>query len=256
MRVLYSFVAALFLLPILTASSQAQSVPAEMLRTLDNRFQFFHVQEREGKPTRFIYADWSRMIRVFEVKDDKTDMVWESPVLGSPISSMIVEDIDGNGVDDLIVSTHRGRIVAWETGNFDFIGENLLERFTDISCMAVANLDDRGGMDVVFIAEGWLNIYDISTRQRLWRSDKPYAATEMLLAQVDTDPQLEIILNSGYIIDSRFWVEEIFYQEGFGVRMTLVDLNGDGIPEIVGETIGRPLIIFDIYGEREMFPRW
>lgn len=254
MRIVYLLFLAVILTALVAGPAHSQSIPVKKVQELATRFPFFSIQEREGKPTRFIYADWGRIIRAFEVGKDRADLIWESPVLGSQVSSMIVKDLTGDGVEELVVSTIKGRIVAWETATFQFVGENLLERFTDISCMAIDNLDNRGGMDAVFIAEGWLNIYDLRTRQRIWRSDKPYAATEMLLAQVDTDDQLEIILNSGYIIDSRFWNEELYYQEGFGRRMTLVDINGDGYPEIVGETPGQPLIIFDIYAERELFP--
>lgn len=254
MRIVYSLLFAVLATTFVAGPAHAQYIPDKKIQELATKFPFFFIQEREGKPTRFIYADWGRVIRAFEVGKDRADMIWESPVLGSQVSGMVVKDLNGDGVDELVVSTIKGRIVGWETATFQFIGENLLERFTDISCMGIDNLDNRGGFDAVFIAEGWLNIYDLGTRQRIWRSDKPYAATELLLAQVDDDEQLEIILNSGYIIDSRFWNEELYYEEGFGRRMTLVDINGDGYPEIVGEVPGQPLIVFDIYGERELFP--
>jgi hypothetical protein len=243
----------LFALP---APGGAEPIKLETLYRIADKFPFYYVLERKGEPARFIYADWGRYIRVFKIVKDRAELEWESPVLGSQVSSLVVRDVNNDGIEEIIVSTYKGRIVGWETKTFELVGENLLEPFKDVTCMAIENLDKRGGIDIVFIAEGLLNIYDLLTRQRIWRSDKPYAASEMLLANVDDDPQLEIILNSGYIVDSRFYREELFYQEGFGRRMTLLDINGDGHPEIIGETTTQALLIFDIYGEREMFPRW
>lgn len=256
MRPIIAVVAALVLAAVWLAPARAQYLTAVDLQRLSEKFPFFSVLETQGKPLRYIYADWGRIIRVYQVEKDRAALVWESPVLGSQVSSLIVRDLNGDGVAEILVSTHKGRIVAWNTKNYDFIGENLVEPFKDIQCLEVANLDNRAGMDGVFLAEGFLNIYDLGSRQRLWRSDKRYSATEILLADVDDDPQLEIILNSGYIIDSRFYNEEVFYEEGFGRRMTLLDVNGDNYPEIIGETTSKALIIYDIYGQRELFPQW
>jgi hypothetical protein len=74
----------------------------------------------------------------------------------------------------------------------------------------------------------------------------------MLVANVDDDEQLEIILNTGPIIDSRFYYVEPSKvgAGGYGRNISLLDLNGDGIPEIVGESNGFQLRVYDIYAER------
>jgi hypothetical protein len=256
MRSCLTATAVLVVASIWFVPARAQHLTVDELEYLTARFPYFFILKDEGKPLRYVYADWGRIIRVYQVEKDRATLVWESPVLGSQVSSLVVKDLNGDGTSEILVSTHKGRIVAWNTTNYDFIGENLVEPFKNIDCLAVANLDNRGGLDAVFIAEGFLNIYDLGSRQRLWRSDKPYAATEMLLANVDTDEQLEIILNSGYIIDARFYNEEQFYEEGFGVRMSLIDVNGDEYPDIIGETTSKALLIYDIYGQRELFPQW
>jgi len=62
-------------------------------------------------------------------------------------------------------------------------------------------------------------------------------------------------LNSGTIIDSRFYTVEPFSLKsgGFGVRMRLLDMNGDGYPEVFSETAGFALKVYDVYGQRELW---
>jgi hypothetical protein len=62
---------------------------------------------------------------------------------------------------------------------------------------------------------------------------------------VDGDRRIEVVLNSGQVIDSVSgdieWEDETF----FG-KIELFDINGDGIPEILTENPGNgPLKVFD-----------
>ena len=60
----------------------------------------------------------------------------------------------------------------------------------------------------------------------------------------------KIILDTGHIIDSRFFRIEQEVKAGFGARIKLMDMNGDGYPEIVGENPDFSLRVYDIYAER------
>ena len=74
-----------------------------------------------------------------------------------------------------------------------------------------------------------------------------------LSANMDNDPQLEIILNTGIIIDSKFYNVEFEWDRSFGARIELFDINGDGIPEIWGENPDFTLRVFDRYAERDIW---
>ena len=65
--------------------------------------------------------------------------------------------------------------------------------------------------------------------------------------------QLEIIMNTGVILDSRFYNVEFQSDEVFGDRIFLLDINDDGIPEIVGEFLDFNIRVFDVYSEREIW---
>jgi len=46
---------------------------------------------------------------------------------------------------------------------------------------------------------------------------------------------------------------EYEFEEGFGDRVKLLDINGDDIPEILGETTDFTVRIYDVYAEREQW---
>ena len=78
------------------------------------------------------------------------------------------------------------------------------------------------------------------------------AMIDGLKAVIDDDDQLEIILNTGHIVDSKFLTLESAHigSGAFGLKMRLLDVNGDGYPEIIGETALFALKIYDIYAQR------
>nr|MBC8423775.1 hypothetical protein [bacterium] len=67
---------------------------------------------------------------------------------------------------------------------------------------------------------------------------------------VDGDGTPEIVLNTGQVIDSRGGDVE-WEDEAFGARIELVDMDGDGIPEVLTESDGGVLKIYDIDNRRE-----
>jgi hypothetical protein len=101
----------------------------------------------------------------------------------------------------------------------------------------------------------FIYIYDSVSRGLEWKSQESFLATEILVGNVDSDPQPEIILNSGYVIDSRFYNIDLVKTDGggFGERITLQDLNDDGYPEIIGRAPNRSLKVYDVYAERDIW---
>ena len=92
-----------------------------------------------------------------------------------------------------------------------------------------------------------------NTKGLEWQSQEEVTAREILIANVDDDDQPEIILNSGKILDSKFYNVELVADVDFGERISLIDINGDGYPEIIGEAGKFSLRIFDIYAERVLW---
>jgi hypothetical protein len=63
------------------------------------------------------------------------------------------------------------------------------------------------------------------------------------------------VLNEGYIFDARYHDLEWQSPDSFGQRMGLLDIDDDGILEVIGEFRDRFIRIFDIDLRREKSPR-
>lgn len=236
--------------------SQSEEMATETLNELAKTYRYFFVLDpsKEGHP-RFMYSDIAAHIHVYAIKKGRPEMDWETATLGSAVTALFVTDVDANGSKEIMVATARGRIIVYDAQTYDRMHENFLEPFESIDCMASANIDNDPQEELIFIAEKRLNIYDSKSRAMEWRSQENVQATEIVVGNVDDDPQLEIVLNTGLIVDSRFYTAEPSSMESgiFGSRIRLVDMNADGYPEIVGETPGFALKVYDVYARREVW---
>jgi len=248
--------AACLMLGLCHQPSQAQEASTQVLNDLAKAYRYFFVLDpsAEGN-TRYMYSDVSAHIHVFELKKGRPQLDWETATLGSAVTALFVADLDADGAKEIVVATARGRIIVYDAQNYDRVHENFLEPVESIDCMASANLDNDPQEELVFIAEKRLNIYDGRSATMEWRSQQEFQATEILLGDLDDDPQLEILLHTGAVIDSRFYTLEPGSIENgiFGTRIKLFDLNGDGHPEVLGETAGYMLRVYDVYSRREIW---
>jgi hypothetical protein len=236
--------------------SMSEDLNAAGLKELAAAYKYFFIlSETEDGGLRYMYSDAASHLHVYTVKDGRSELEWETATLGSAITAVHVSDVTADGKREIWVSTARGRIIVYDEKNFDRLYENFIEPFETISCMTTANIDNDPQEEIIFIGDGLLNIYDGRGGVPEWKSAAKFQATEILMGNLDDDPQLEIILNSGVIIDSRFYtVEPYSLKSGaFGLRMRLLDMNGDGYPEVFSETAGFALKVYDVYGQRELW---
>jgi hypothetical protein len=234
--------------------AQGSGLKREELQVLSDRYRFFLVIEpTANKPLRYIYADYAQHLHVFAVKDGKAVPEWDSVGLGSPITSLIVKDVDADGKLDILVSTQKGRVVNYDGTDYHLAFENMLRTFSTITCMVTYNLDDDPQDEVLFIADGRLQVFDGLSRREEWSTTETYGGSMLLVANVDDDPQPEIIFNTGVVIDSRFRNVDFTVPGGFTPRVSLLDMDGDGIPELIAETPDFPLRVFDLRHRREIY---
>jgi len=118
--------------------------------------------------------------------------------------------------------------------------------------MLAANVDDDPQPELILCADGRLVIYDGRDQFEEWRSEQTgLTTTSMLVADVDGDAMDEIVLNDGYVFSARVHTLEWQFAEGFGERMGALDLDGDGILELISEYRSRFIRLFDVDLRRE-----
>ena len=231
------------------------------LKLLDDRYHYFIAIPPMGdEPLRYVYADIGPHVHVYEVVKGKAEAVWETST-GAPVTALILADLDHDGRPSIVVATLNGRLIAYDAMNYERVWENFQEPFKSISCMTIHNIDADPQDEVIIVGESALSdgsfifIYDSVSRGLEWKSPERFVATEILVGNTDSDPQPEIILNSGFVIDSRFFNVDLIKRErgGFGNHLTLQDINDDGYPEIIGRVPNRSLQIYDLYAERDIW---
>ena len=163
-----------------------------------------------------------------------------------------------DGRNEIVISTAHGRILFYDTDRFDLTWENLQDRFERVDCITAANIDHDPQDELILIARNRgepskLYVYDTVHKNNEWRSTNTFEARQILVANTDNDDQLEIILNTGFVIDSKFFNIEWAADAPFGDRIMVMELNGDCYPEIIGTTKDYSLRVWDVYAEREIW---
>lgn len=200
-----------------------------------------------------MYGDSYGKLHLLRATPQGWKLEWEMTSLGSKIRKFFVRDLDGNGAPEIIIASVSGRILVYTMGDYQNIWENLEDNFTSLQAIDVANVDSDPQLEFVYLADNRLYIVDGITKSRQWVSQRTFDATELIVGNCDVDPQMEIILNSGIILDTRFYNVEITWPKPFGERLALCDLTSDGIPDIVGEFPDYSLRVFDVYARRELW---
>jgi hypothetical protein len=226
----------------------------EELRRITHRYPFSLVVDGGGKtPDLFIYANINQNIHVYSLESGQLKLEWQTPNLGSPVTSLLVRDLYKDGQSELVFCTKAGRILIYDLEDYSLQWENLQDHFDKMECLTAANIDIDPQDELIFVADSHLYVYDSDTKGLEWQSRDELSAQEILVANVDDDDQLEILLNTGKILDSKFYNVELDAGFEFGKRISLIDVNGDGYPEIIGEIGKFNLRVYDIYAERVLW---
>jgi len=174
------------------------------------------------------------------------DRVWASRSLDGSPDEVLVADLDGDGFDDHIVCRTPRRLYAFDLASDFFMSyESQPNDFQQIRAFTVANVDEDPAHEIVVNADDKIHYIDGETFSREWTSLNNYQATRMRCGDVDGDGRVEIVLNTGQVIDSATGDVE-WEEEAFGSRLELLDFDGDGVPEVLTEGDGTPLRVWDI----------
>jgi hypothetical protein len=208
--------------------------------------------EKDAKP-RLVLGDAIGFLHVYEQRQEGAyEEVWISEFLESGVSGTLLVDTDADELKELLVYTNGGRFFLFDLIDYHTIWSNPPNEYEKITSMIVRNVDDDEQVELIMVADGKLVLYDGKDRFEQWRSDQSnLTSTDIIVGDADGDGSDEIILNDGFVFDARFLDLEWESPDAFGERLGLLDIDGDGIVEVIGEFNGRHLRVFDI-DERSM----
>ena len=210
----------------------------------------------EGQAARFVLGDFRGFVHVYEARGASYEEIWTSQYLEGAIGGTGVADMDADDVPEIVVFTEQGRLYFLDGSDFHTVWSNPPNEYERITALTIHNIDEDEQLELVFCADGRLIIYDGQLQFEEWRSDQSNLSSgDILVADVDGDGADEIVLSDGYVFDARFRDLEWQSPESFGQHLGVIDLDNDGIVELVGEFGGRFVRIFDIDLRREKSPK-
>ncbi len=239
---------------------------------------------KDGAKPRLVYGDRQGVIHMLELQEGRFREVWISPALRSAIAEVFVLDIDVDDELEIVAYTESGDIAFYRVSDFRQIWRSTDDEFASVSAMVIENIDDDPQLELVFCGEdvadtrnyrppggsrdnpdqerasqvGRLFVFDCKNLFLEWRSEQGLWGGSMAVGDLDDDGELEIALNTGFVIDATYQRVEWEYRGGFGEKVGYADLDGDGIPELIGEyhNATRPhrfIRIFDVDLQSESF---
>ncbi len=211
---------------------------------------------------RVVYGDAGGSLNVVRYVDGRGYEEWKSEPLGSAVLGVFVEDVDADGEFEIVAYTFT-RIVLYSADDYSFIWQ--IQQ--DITHVAIANVDDDPQLELVYLvkslshSEMHIHVYDCLEQYEQGISDvipkESIHAQSMVIADFDDDYGLEVVLNTGVVVDLDTLIMEWYFADGFGDRLGYLDIDGDGVLELIGEVNGlhhsRYLRIFNVDIQSETF---
>ena len=211
---------------------------------------------------RVVYGDAQGSLHVVRYVDGRGFEEWKSEPLGSAVLGVFVKDVDADGEIEIVAYTFT-HVVLYSAEDYSFIWQ-IQE---DITQVAIANVDDDPQLELVYLvkslghSEMHIHVYDCLELYEQGISDvipkESIHAQSMVIADFDDDYGLEVVLNTGVVVDLDTLIMEWYFADGFGDRLGYLDIDGDGVLELIGEVDGlrhtRYLRIFNVDIQSETF---
>jgi hypothetical protein len=192
-----------------------------------------------------VFGDRFGLVRIYHLTHGASRDVWKSKQLDGVVEEVLVSDLDRDGGDEIIARTTGGMVYVWNGGDLRPRYESLKTDFTRLHSLTIGNVDDDPALELIVNADSRIHYIDGRTFIREWTSLNEFEATRMACGDVDGDRKNEIVLNTGQVLDARTgeveWADEVF-----GSRLVLLDIDGDGILEVLTESDGAALRIYDV----------
>jgi Ca2+-binding RTX toxin-like protein len=158
------------------------------------------------------------------------------PALGNEPIARIVVDQEG-GSPRVLVAEYSGKLSVYSGWPLEL--NRTADLVSAIKDVVSGDLNGDGVNELIvatgdsFDGSGSITIYNASTLEQVWQTSE-YGAVDIAVGQLDDDAAVEIVTNTGRVIDGVTKTVEWLYEPGFGVDVEVGNLDDDPIEEIIG----------------------
>jgi hypothetical protein len=171
---------------------------------------------------------------VEQTGENSFEQVWWSDVYSAGIRRIVVADVDTNGIAEIYVGLSDNRVFIYDGLTLEEVGRFFVDG--EINAMVIADVDADGRQEIITSNETMVFVYSTYSFNLEWASTT-YGGRYLAVGNVDADPAPEIVLTccdqNGYVIDGVSHDLEWEYMYNFGSKFALLDVDGDGMSEIM-----------------------
>lgn len=174
------------------------------------------------------------------------EQVGRSPIYGTSITRLLLEDMNGDGKKEIVVALSDGTIHVYDGSTLSEIRS--LSVTAPLSDIAIADLDHDGLKEIITSNGIGVSVYGYDSGELKW-SVTTGGGSSLAVGNVDDDDALEIVTTTyggkGYVLNGLSGAIKWEYINSFGAKVLLEDLDGDGKKELIGAYSWYKITIFD-----------
>lgn len=174
------------------------------------------------------------------------------------IQQVLVFDTNKDNRDDIVLITTHGISVI---NDLNALSYELFSTEDTIFSAAIDDIDSDGIPEIAYLHARGVNDYETESLLSVISMSAPsdvlfsvnIDAQKVIFANVDLQPGLELITNSGLVYDTQTWQNKWANSTPFGDRvLTTGDYNGDGVNEIAGGNYWSTVSIYSAVNKSQL----
>ena len=178
------------------------------------------------------------------------DEIFVSPYFSSNIKRIKVADLIGNSTNEIVVALDDGHINLYDQATKALVS-TFSTTASGINGMDIADVDGDGLNEIVLCTGSRLYVYSGSGTLK-WDLGG-VSGNDLVVAQMDADPALEVAMTDGHVVDCATHAVQWTWPNRFGVKLAAADVDNDGLKELIVAEGWQFLWAYDV--DRQL-PKW
>lgn len=168
--------------------------------------------------------------------------VWAHPPYQSALISLSLANVVGDSAPEVVIGLESGEIEFYDPATRTRVGGFAVS--AGINALRAADLTGDGTAEIIALTDEGLRVFD-SSGTLLWSVAGP-GGSDLVVAQMDADPALEIATTSGHIVDAASHAIQWTRAGGFGASLRALDFDQDGHAELIAATQWNGISAYDV----------